>query len=160
MIPKLSDQERNDFLVRLLRGEPHLAIQLTHRLRELSGTRKVKVNDSTDRRTLCQLLGLAEKETTQRLEKEGELQRQAKVQKLEALAKKEDKVWEQVFEAIALKQAKPYDKAVASLIDLRDLVEYQGKLEEFQASINKIQKDYSKRPGLISRLKKAGLLKK
>ena len=106
------------------------------------------------------MLGLAEEETSQRLEKERELERQAKIQKLEVLAKKKDKVWEQVFEAIALKQAKPYDQAVANLIDLRDLAEYQGKLEEFQASINKIQKDYSKRPGLISRLKRAGLLKK
>ncbi|MEA5598216.1 hypothetical protein [Rivularia sp. UHCC 0363] len=103
---------------------------------------------------------MAEKETNQRLEKEGELERQTKIQKLETLAKKVDKVWEQVFEAIALKQAKPYDQAVASLIDLRDLAEYQGKLEEFQTSINKIQKDYSKRPGLISRLHKAGLLEK
>ena len=73
---------------------------------------------------------------------------------------KNHKVWEQVFEAIALKQAKPLDQAVASLIDLRDLAQYQGKLEEFQASINQIQKDYSKRPGLISRLKKARLLNK
>ncbi|NJN11441.1 MAG: hypothetical protein HC836_39735 [Richelia sp. RM2_1_2] len=160
LIPELSEQERNDFLVRLLKGESHLCIQLTHRLQELSGKGEININSNTNRRTLSQLIGLREEETNQRFKKEGELERQAKIQKLEALAKKEDKVWEQVFEAIALKQAKPYDQAVASLINLRDLAQYQGKLEEFQASINKIQKDYSKRPGLISRLHKAGLLEK
>ena len=160
LITELSEQERNDFLIRLLKGESHLGIQLTHRLRELSGKKSINIDSNTNRHTLSQLLGLAEEETNQRLKKERELERQARIQKLEVLAKKKDKVWEQVFEAIALKQAKPYDQAVANLIDLRDLAEYQGKLEEFQASINQIQKDYSKRPGLISRLKKAGLLKK
>ena len=160
LITELSEQERNDFLIRLLKGESHLGIQLTHRLRELSGKKSINIDSNTNRRTLSQLFGLAEEETNQRLEKERELEHRAKIQKLEVLEKKKDKVWQQVFEAIALKQAKPYDQAVANLIDLRDLAQYQGKLEEFQASINQIQKDYSKRPGLISRLKKAGLLKK
>ncbi len=80
------------------------------------------------------------------------------MQKLESLAECKDKIWEQVFAAIALKQSKPYDQAVAHLVNLRDLAEYQGKLEEFQASIKQIQKDYSNRPGLISRLQKVGLL--
>jgi len=78
------------------------------------------------------------------------------VQKLESLPKRKDKIWEQVFVAIALKQSKPYDQAVAHLVDLRDLAEYQGKLAEFQASIKQIQKNYSNRPGLISRLQKVG----
>ncbi|MGB6301696.1 MAG: hypothetical protein WBF90_36700 [Rivularia sp. (in: cyanobacteria)] len=160
LIAELSEQERNDLLIRLLKGESHLALQLTHRLRELSGKNSINIDSNTNRRTLSQLLRLAEEKNNQRLEEERELERQAKIQKLEVLAKKKDKVWEQVFEAISLKQAKPLDQAVANLIDLRDLAEYQGKLEEFQASINQIQKDYSKRPGLISRLKKARLLNK
>ncbi|AFY34569.1 hypothetical protein [Calothrix sp. PCC 7507] len=160
LIPNLSDREKNDFLVRLLNGESHLEIQLNHRLRELSGKKEVHVNYDAPRRTLLELLKLAEGKTTQRAEKERELKRQAKIQKLQALAKKKDKVWEQVFELITLKQSKPYDQAVAHLVDLRDLAEYQGKLEEFQASIQQMQKDYSSRPGLISRLQKVGLLRK
>ncbi len=160
LITELSEQERNDLLIRLLKGESHLALQLTHRLRELSGKNSINIDSNTNRRTLSQLLRLAEEKNNQRLEEERELERQARIEKLEVLAKKKDKVWEQVFEAIALKQAKPLDQAVASLIDLRDLAEYQGKLEEFQASINQIQKDYSKCPSLISRLKKARLLNK
>lgn len=69
-------------------------------------------------------------------------------------------MWEQVYDLIALKQAKSYDQAIAHLVDLRDLADYQGKLDEFKSSIEHIQKEYSKRPGLISRLQTAGLLVK
>jgi hypothetical protein len=160
LIPKLSDREKNHFLVRLLKGDSHLDLQLNHRLRELSGKREVRINNNTPRRTLSELLKLAEGEINQRKKKEQEALRQAKIQKLEALAKRKDKVWEQIFELLKLKQSKPYDQAVAHLVDLRDLAEYQGKLEEFQTSIKQMQIDYSSRPGLISRLQKARLLAK
>ncbi len=160
LIPDLSDQEKNNFLARLLQGETHLNVQLTRRLQELSGKTEIDLDSTsnTSRRKLSQLLKLAEGETNQRLEKEQELQRQAKLQKLEELAKRKDRVWEQVFQAISLKQSKPYDQAVANLLDLRDLADYQGNLEGFQARINQMKKDYSRRPGLISRLKKVGLI--
>ncbi len=86
LIPNLSDREKNDFLVRLLKGESHLGVQLNYRLRELSGRKEVHVNNDTKRRTLSQLLKLAQEETIQRQKKEQEVARQAKVQKLESLA--------------------------------------------------------------------------
>ncbi len=160
LIPSLSEEERNDFLVRVLKSESYLGRQLTYRLRELSGNPDIVINSDTPKRTLSELLKLTEGETQQRHRKAQEVVHEAKVQKLEALAKRKDQVWEQVFELIALKQTKPYDQAVAYLIELRDLAEYQGNLEEFQASIQQIHKDYSKRPGLISRLQSVGLLRK
>jgi hypothetical protein len=41
------------------------------------------------------------------------------------------------FETMS-RSAKPYDQAVAHLVDLRDLAQYQGKLEEFQTSIKQM----------------------
>jgi hypothetical protein len=60
LIPNLSEREKNDFLVRLLKGEPHLGMQLNHRLRELSGKKEIRVNNDTPRRTLSELLKFAE----------------------------------------------------------------------------------------------------
>ncbi len=74
-----------DFLIRLLKGESHIGIQLTHRLRELSGEKSINIDSNTNRRTLFQLLRLAEEETSQLLEKERELERQVKIQKLEVM---------------------------------------------------------------------------
>ncbi|MDJ0733530.1 MAG: hypothetical protein QNJ47_05480 [Nostocaceae cyanobacterium] len=158
LIPSLSESEKNDFLLRILKGDSHIGVQLIMRLRELSENHKIIVNSDTPRRTLSELLKLAEGETIKRQEREQEVARQAKVQKLEALAKREDQVWQQVFELITLKQSKAYDQAVAYLVELRDLAEYQGKLQEFQSRIKQMKKDYSKRPGLISRLQRTGLL--
>lgn len=62
----------------------------------------------------------------------------------------ETTVWEEVFRLFALKQSKPYDEAVAYLVDLRDLAEYPGKLEPFYARIEQMQDDYSNRPGLFT----------
>lgn len=160
LIPSLSEKERNDFLFKVLKGESHVGVQLANRLRELSGKPSVIVNNDTPRRSLSELLKLAEEEALGRQDKEQKVARQAKVQKLEALAKKEATVWEDVFKLIALKQSKPYDQAVAYLVELRDLAEYQGKLEEFKSSIKQMKKDYSNRPGLISRLQRVGLLSK
>jgi hypothetical protein len=59
-----------------------------------------------------------------------------------------------------LKQSKPYDEAVSHLIDLRDLADYQGDRSAFDKRIQEIQQQYSTRPGLLSRMQKAGFLKK
>ena len=120
----------------------------------------VDVKSNTLRRKLSQLLELAQEETTRREEKERELEYQAYIQKLEELAKIRDRVWEQVFKAISLKRAKSYSEAVAHLIDLRDLAQYQGNLTEFQAKTNQIKTKYSRLSGLISRLQEAGLIEK
>lgn len=160
LIRDLSEREKNDFLIRLFKGETHLNVRLTHRLRELSGKTEANIKSSTSGRKLSQLLQLAEEETTQREGKEQELERQAKVKKLEALAKIKDQVWEEVFKAISLKRVKPYNEAIAHLIDLRDLAEYEGDLAEFQAKINQIKAKYSRLSGLISRLREASLIEK
>ncbi|WP_262985198.1 hypothetical protein [Nostoc sp. 'Peltigera membranacea cyanobiont' 213] len=44
---------------------------------------------------------------------------------------------------------------MAHLVDLRELAEYQGKLEEFKVSTKQMQKNYSTRTGLRSRLKQS-----
>jgi hypothetical protein len=57
VIPQLSRDECNDFLVRLAQGETNLPLKLTRRLRELSG---VSQPVAQPRRTVGQLLAAAE----------------------------------------------------------------------------------------------------
>jgi hypothetical protein len=77
---------------------------------------------------------------------------------LEALAPLAEIVWQTVSELIELKQSKPYDQAVARLVDLRDLAEYQGTLEAFNSRLQQLQQQYRSRSGLLNRLYDAGLL--
>ncbi|MBY5285556.1 hypothetical protein F2Y95_28535, partial (plasmid) [Aphanizomenon flos-aquae CCAP 1446/1C] len=104
---------------------------------------------------------IASAEDCSRLRQEQELKaaKEARIRQLLALVPKEAKLWEEVFRLIALKQSKPYDDAIAHLRNLRDLAEHQGKLEQFKLRVQEMQTDYSNRPGLLSRLQKAGLLR-
>ncbi|BAZ34014.1 hypothetical protein NIES4074_65280 (plasmid) [Cylindrospermum sp. NIES-4074] len=158
LIPTLPEAERNEFLVKVLRGEPLIGVQLAKRLKELSNSQIALVQGNSNRRALSQLLASAKDYTKLRQEQELEGAKQARIRQLSALAPKEAKLWEEVFRLIALKQSKPYDEAVAHLINLRDLAEHQSQLEKFKLRIQQMQTDYSNRPGLLSRLQKVGLL--
>ena len=59
---------------------------------------------------------------------------------------------------IELKQAKPYEEAVSSLVDLRDLAISQGTLSQFHDRLIELQQQYRTRSGLLTRLRKAGLI--
>ncbi len=78
--------------------------------------------------------------------------------RLEELAVKENEVWQQVEALIKEKKPKSYDNALDLLKDLRELAEYQGKLEKFKDQIAEIQQTYSSRPALRSRILHAKLI--
>lgn len=158
LIPSLPETEKNDFLTRLLTGEPLLEVQLTKRLKELSQTSTTTNNSDDHRRSLSELLESVQKQREIREKQEQAAAAQARINRLKALAPKQTQMWEEVFKLITMKQAKPYDQAVAHLMDLRDLAEFEGKLQEFRNRINQIERDYSRLSGLMSRMKKAKLI--
>lgn len=156
-IAALSEEERNSFLLRVIKGESHVGMQLLKRLRELFSTQKIDNISGNHPRLFSELLTSAKQQEKYRQQQIQLAAQHAKAKKLEALVPREDQIWENVFKLIDLKQAKSYEQAIHYLIDLRDLAEYQGNLEDFYTCIQQIHKDYSNRPGLLSRLRKAGL---
>ena len=158
-IDRLPEAETHDFLMRLSRGEKNLSVLLNRRLEELAGQDRPAVQSSdAEKRTISALMEAAE--ALRQKEKE-EKQRKAELarqRKLEALAPRENEVWKEVDAFIQERQPPAYDKAGKRLKELHDLARYQEKLEEFQNRIEEIQRTYSRRPALISRMKTAGLL--
>lgn len=152
-IPQLSEQERNDFLVRLLQGELNLDLQLKQRLRSLSKKPTPQTLSDSPGRTLSELLTLSVQSEKLREQKEQQTAKQEKIQKIQELAPRESYLWEQVFHEIGCKQVKAYDRAMVHLLNLQDIAEYQGKLPEFQARVRTIQQDYSNLRGVMSRLR-------
>ncbi|MBJ7294870.1 MAG: hypothetical protein JHC73_00735 [Dolichospermum sp.] len=159
LIPTLPEAERNEFLVKVLKNEPLIGVQLAKRLKELSNSQLTLVQSNGNRRLLFQLIASAKDCSKLRQQQELKAVKEARIRELLALVPKEAKLWEEVFRLIAFKQSKSYDDAIANLRNLRDLAEHQGKLEQFKLRIQEMQTDYSNRPGLLSRLQKAGLLK-
>ncbi|MCT7958546.1 hypothetical protein [Laspinema palackyanum] len=152
-IPQISEQERNDFLARLLQGELNLNRKLSQRLQSFSKKPTSQPLSDSPGRTLSELLTLAVQLNQLRKQKEKQAVKQEKIKKIKELAPRESYLWEQVFHEIGTKQVKGYDRAIVHLVNLQDIAEYQGKLPEFQARVRKIQQDYSNLRGLMSRLR-------
>ncbi len=152
-IPQLSEQERNDFLARLLQGEVNLNLQLSQRLRSLSKKPTPQTVSDSPGRSLSELLTLSVDAKNLRKQKEKQTAKQEKIKKIQELAPRESYLWEQVFHEIGTKNVKGYDRAIVHLLNLQDIAEYQGKLPEFQARVRKIQQDYSNLRGVMSRLR-------
>jgi hypothetical protein len=158
-LDKLSAEEQNDFLRRLLKGEPHLNITLANRLRELSDTSQADVLSSrVERRTIRQLIKVSEKIEQQRLEVERRKVEAAHLEKMEKLASQKDQLWAKIIPLVEQKRTGAYDEAVAILKDLHDLAKHQHLLPEFKKKVQDIPKQYPTLSGLKRRLRQARLL--
>jgi hypothetical protein len=157
-ITRLSPEERDDFLLRLARGESHLSLALNRRLGTLIGT-DVAQHDRESRRTAGEILASAEEQVEHRRQAATAAAEARRIAGLEALAQRGEAAWDEVDALIQQDQAKPYDEAVNLLVKLRDLAEYQGQQTVFQARLNRIHDAYSRRSALMWRLRNAGLAK-
>ena len=152
-LSQLPDAERQEFLLKLVRREPHVDLQLINRLKELASAGRSAPQSIPGQRRLSELGAIAHTAKTTREQKEQSAARKKRIQELETLAKQEAQLWTRVIELIALKQSKPYDEATALLKDLRDVAEHQERLPAFIQRIEKLKADYSNRPGLLTRLR-------
>lgn len=153
-LSQLAADERDAFLLRLAQGEPHLSIQLNRRLREILPPPQAR---SRPPRTAGQLLHESEERRKWDERRRAEEAEARRVRELEALARRESEAWAEVESLIEQMQSRPYDDAVVLLIKLRDLARYQGEEVTFQTRINHLYERYSRRSGLIRRLRNAGL---
>lgn len=149
----LSEAERQIFLLKLVRHEPHVDLQLINRLKELAGAGKSTPQFTLGYRHLSELQSVANTVKSEWEERERERARKQRVKELETLASKEAQIWKKVVELIELKQAKPYDEATALLKDLRDLAVDRGKLPEFKERFDRIKSDYRNRSALMTRFR-------
>lgn len=153
----LSDEEKNDFLRRLLRGEAHLDVALAARLRKLTGIDQ-RDAQSEARSSLRQLVADAEQIAQQRREEKRKQAQVARLKKLKDVAVQEPALWADIPGLIQQKKSSAYDEAVSILKDLRDLAAHQNRSSEFQVKMNAIKAQYPTLRGLHSRMKSAGLL--
>ncbi|WP_416666363.1 hypothetical protein [Egbenema bharatensis] len=139
-------------MLKLVRREPHVDLQLIQRLQELAGTAKSTVQTAPGQRRLSELAAIADTTATQRQQAEETAAQKQRIKELQALSPKEAQTWDRVMDLIALKQSKAYDEATVLLHDLRDLAEHQGRLPEFARRIERLKADYSNRSALLRRL--------
>lgn len=151
-IAHLSPAERDAFLVRLARGEAHLALTLDRRLQALTGAPQPSAG--APRRTWDAL-----QTTADRLRHEVERRAAAaaeatRIAELRAFAPREAEAWRDVLALIEEKKPAAYDKAAVLLVKLRALADYQGRVADFQTRVTGLQERFANRPALRDRLSK------
>lgn len=150
--------ERNAFLVRVARGDPHASLDLARRLREVAGVGQADAAPSTaQRRRIQDLLAGGAEYKRCRQEREQAEARQARIRHLETLEKNEAATWERVYALIDEKKASAYDQATQLLGDLRDLAHHRKRDALFQSQLNDIVRRYANRSALLRRFKEKQL---
>lgn len=76
---------------------------------------------------------------------------------LQSLIGKEKDLWTKIDELIKLTQPKPYDEALETLLDLRELAAKSGTKEAFAKRAAALYAANTKRPAFAARIRKAGL---
>jgi hypothetical protein len=164
-IAGLPDAEKDALLLRVADGEgSYVQASLQRGFR----ASQPKTEASPGRRTVAELLAAAEARRTAReaaeakreleqAEREKAARAAAYARRLDDLAAREGELWQRVDELIATKNVSSYDTAVALLVDLRPLAERGDRQEKFGERVRALRALYSRRPGLLDRLARAGL---
>lgn len=154
-IKKLDRSEVDTFLLRLLKGESNLSIELRNKL---SAMIEVKQEQNPGKRTIRELLASAEKEEKKEEYKIEQKAKAARIKELEAFAKRETAAWEDIDALIQKGTSSSYDEVVLLLLKLQDLAEYQNQTVKFFTLVQQLHNKYSSRSALKRRLLKANLL--
>ncbi|MCT4645649.1 MAG: hypothetical protein N4A74_11740 [Carboxylicivirga sp.] len=155
-VVNMSDQDKNDFLRRLLANEKNLHIKLKqHFMPPTKKSRTIEYGDFT----LQQIHEQIEEFKVQRQQEESEKKEKEKLAELKKTEAEQSSLWIRVDRYIAEKNSRAYDEAVTILVQLKKLAKYKNQLNEFYERTHSIHKKYSRLSGLKSRMFDQKLLK-
>ncbi|MFZ5791923.1 MAG: hypothetical protein ACOY3L_14620 [Pseudomonadota bacterium] len=160
-ISAIAHHEKDEVLMRLFQGDPHVAAELRAEVRR-------RLRSGTDAppaaaRTVAELtararsIRLAREEARarkaaaeqRRLAKEAEKARRVR---LDAILRRGENVWNEVEAEIERRNPKGYDKAASLLADLRAIAEERGAVEDFARRLRMIRERHAQKGRFIERL--------
>ena len=158
-VGKLSTNEKNEFLLRLLDGEPLLAVKLIKRLEELSrdGSGHGDTGEIAPR-NIKTILEVIENHENRKKEAEQRRKETERLERLSKLARNEKALWEKANQLISQKKSNAYEGAVKILTDLKTLAVHQDSLAEYDGKIRNILEQYSRLSSLKNKMRIAGLV--
>ena len=154
LLLQLLEKERNEWLSRLLKGEPRLELLLKKRLEKLSPR---PAGPAQPELSPAELRKLSAKKEQERIAREKAEAQAAHVRRMQTLAGQEADLWKGVIYNIERKTGKSYGLATESLKDLKALAVFQGKEAAFQAKMEELRQQYARRGALTGRWEQAGL---
>ena len=149
-IAGLNDAEKTALLLRVLDGDPHVALDL----RAL--TRRERPAPARGTRTVAELRGRAAAMDLERQEAASAAERKARRERVDALIRRGEGVWREIEDEIARTNAAGYAKAVELLTAMREVAEERDLLSAFDTRLVQIVQRHSRKGGFIARLKALG----
>ena len=157
--------ERESYLLRFLaeEGDVPLRAEMLRRIREETSPRGSRPPPKTERRMASTLLAdrdaLIDAKNREKVEhaakekaRRAKEQAEARSKQLDDLARREPHAWDEVEAMVATKLPKEYDRAVALLVDLREVAERSGRGSWAEARIRELRQKHAKKPSFLGRL--------
>jgi len=152
----LSRAKCERFLVRLLAGEPNLALELKQALQPLLD-RPTPVAAPLTGRTVGDIHAIRDDLEQAERVRQREAAEARRLHLLEALASRKEEAWRQVERLVEQGNRKSYSEAVALLTKLSDLARHQQDETRFEARLAELRARYYRRRTFIELLQQAGL---
>ena len=154
LISRLTRQECDDFLLKIVHAEPGAVAALRKRLLSVE---QPKPTAQTAPRTIGELLEIAENLGEAEVHRQIEEKRKKHIAAMQKLAKREMQIWQDVERTLESGySAANYDHATALLDQLHQLAEFQGTPAKFDTRVDAFAEQYSSRSALLRRWKKNG----
>ncbi len=152
---QLSREECDGFLCRFAQGDTTTGMELKKRLLSLMPSQQVA---QAVRLSIGELLKRADEiEEARKRERKEEARRKHHAD-MEALAGREEEIWQEVESLVESKQPKHYEVAVQLLARLKELSEFRDLKADYRQRLSILCERFRNRPGLQSRIQQAKLL--
>jgi hypothetical protein len=165
-VETLPNADKNAYLLRLLaeEGTVLLRAELSKRFREAAAPHGKGRADDAGRRSVAHLLaaqnvlvkekaGKTAEQAAAKKERHEQEQAEARTRELDHLASREPAAWREVEQLIGMKRPNDYDRAVALLVDLRDLAARSDRAQATAERTREIRLRHMNKPSLLERLR-------
>ena len=154
LISRLTRPECDEFLLKIVNGEPGAVAALRKRLLSFE---KPQTGPQTKPRTFGELLKIAENLRNAAAKRQAEEKRKKHIAEMQELAKRESQTWQEVEQTLASGYtASNYDRATNLLDKLQQLADFQGTQNNFDVRVKLLVEKYKTRTTLIGRWKGKG----
>lgn len=155
-VQKLPIDRKNEYLLKILRGEYNLRIKLKKEIDQLQENREEKPQ-MTSNITLKELLGSIENEENKRKVLEQKQVERQRLNKLKETEKNKNIILGEIDYHIKRGTGKSYDEALIRILALRDLSIHQEKQDQFTRWIKVYKENLSNKPAMLKRLTGKGI---
>jgi hypothetical protein len=158
MLKAMPEGEKSEFLLRVIEGDPHVAIELKRHLRQRCQAPPVAMRTAGHLRERAGKIrdarewAAAEKRKVKQRRQAREAEKAYRA-RLDALERRGETVWREIENEIQRRNGPGYDRAAGLLADLKVIAKEQGTLDDFVSRLVALRERHGKKGRLIERLR-------